>query len=65
MCVDMVQWTMLQLLLRDLDQVEPLIEIHSIDIAVYDDDVVVFAAADDDDDGGDNWSCCYFLNSTT
>ncbi len=65
MCVDMVQWTMLQLLLRDLDQVEPLIEIHSIDIAVYDDDVVVFAADDDDDDLGDNWSCCYFLNSTT
>ena len=35
MCVDMVLWLVLPLLLRDLDRVLPLIEIHSIGIVVY------------------------------
>jgi len=35
MCVDMVLWLELPLLLRDLDRVLPLIEIHSIGIVVY------------------------------
>jgi len=36
MCVDMVLWLELPLLLRDVDRVLPLIEIHSIGIVVVD-----------------------------